>query len=46
MFDVYDNKYYNIIDEERNALVSGEQTPEQTAKYLQDRIGTFLSENY
>lgn len=45
-FDVYDSKYYNIIDEERNALYAGEQTPEQTAKYLQDRIGTFLSENY
>ena len=45
-FDVYDKKYYNIIDEERNALYAGEQTPEQTAKYLQDRIGTFLSENY
>ena len=43
---ITNSAYWEILDEERNALVSGEQTPEQTAKYLQDRIGTFLSENY
>lgn len=42
--NIYDNDYYNIIDEERQALFAGESTPEQCAKYLQNRIGIYLSE--
>ncbi len=42
--NIYDNDYYNIIDEERQALYAGESTPEQCAKYLQNRIGIYLSE--
>ena len=36
--------YWKIVDEERQALFAGESTPEQCAKYMQDRIGTLLSE--
>ncbi|MBO7395179.1 MAG: extracellular solute-binding protein [Ruminococcus sp.] len=36
--------YWQIVDEERQALFAGESTPEQCAKYMQDRIGTLLSE--
>ena len=39
-----DNEYYEILDEEINALFAGESTPEQCAKYLQNRIGIYLSE--
>lgn len=38
--------YWQIVDEERQALFAGESTPEQCAKYMQDRIGTLLSEQY
>lgn len=44
--NIRDQAFYNILDEERNALFAGESTPEQCAKYMQDRIGTFLSERY
>lgn len=38
--------YYNIMDEERQALFAGENTPEQCAKYMQNRMSIYLSENY
>lgn len=38
--------YYTIMDEERQALFAGENTPEQCAKYMQNRMSIYLSENY